>query len=147
QRNIFRSGVDPNTLVIDSNSGTGGTGLIDVSSPLDDNHAFVQTLYNNLLGRTGQVSELNLWVNLLVSPGGGRNAVVNGIKNSPEALGRIVENLYLKFLGRQADVPGRAGFINALEHGVRLDDIEAIFVTSPEYLSHINTDYFQSLYL
>jgi hypothetical protein len=34
-----------------------------------------------------------------------------------------------------------------LQHGGTEEQLETAFLTSPEYLSHINTDFVQSLYL
>jgi hypothetical protein len=112
---------------------------------LTSQRSFVQALYNDLLGRTGTLAELDQWVSVLGSHG--QAAVVNGIRLSPETLGRIVDPLYIRFLGRQSDSGGRAGWIGFLQQGGTLEALENAFLTAPEYLSHINTDYVQSLYL
>jgi hypothetical protein len=65
----------------------------------------------------------------------------------PESLERIVDSLYLRFLGRQSDTAGRAGWVSALQNGAILESIETGFLTSPEYLHHIDTDFVQSLYI
>ena len=110
-----------------------GTGQINAAMKLDDAHAFVQTLYNDLLGRTGTRSDLDGWVNALNRQG--RTAVVEGILYSGEALGRIVDQLYLRFLGRNSDAAGRPGWINFLQHGGTQEQVETLFLTSPEYVS------------
>jgi hypothetical protein len=137
--NIFFSTIAPADVV------KAVTGFIFVDQPLDSGQAFVQTLYTEVLGRTGSLTELGLWVNLLGTQG--QAAVVNGIRLSPEALGRIVDQLYIRFLGRQSDAGGRAGWIGFLQRGGTLEGLENAFLTAPEYISHINTDYVQSLYL
>jgi hypothetical protein len=139
QQNLFAPGVDPISVVI--NNG----GVVDVSNPLSPGRAFVQALYNEVLGRTGQLAELDGWVGLLNSQG--QQAVVNGILRSSEALGRIVDAYYLRFLGRASDPSGRAGWIGFLQSGNTEEQLETLFLTSPEYISHINTDYVQSLYI
>jgi hypothetical protein len=144
--NIFRPGTDPAFVVDDGVEGSlTGTGQINAAAKLDDAHAFVQTLYNNLLGRTGTPAELDLWSNLLARQG--QAVVVNDILHSSEALGRIVDSFYLRFLGRAADPGGRAGWIGYLQNGGTEEKTESLFLTSPEYLSHINVDFVQSLYL
>jgi hypothetical protein len=144
--NIFHSGVSPASVVDDGVEGRAtGTGQINAEAKLDDAHAFVQTLYNNLLGRTGALAELDPWVQLLNSQG--QAAVSNAILHSPEALGRIVDSFYLRFLGRQSDATGRAGWISFLQNGGTEEQVETQFLTSPEYISHIDTDFVQSLYL
>src|SRR5262249_5994674 len=54
---------------------------------------------------------------------------------------------YIRFLGRQSDTAGRNAWINILQHGASLESVEAGFITSPEYVSHIDTDFVQSLYI
>src|SRR5262249_42631501 len=120
-------------------------GTIDIGFRLDNKQALVQTLYNQLLGRTGSSAEIDGWGGLFNAQG--QAAVVNGSTKSPEALGRIVDQLYLRFLGRESDAGGRAGWIGFLSAGGTLEQVETLFLTSPEYLSHINTEFVQSLYL
>jgi hypothetical protein len=139
--NLFRPGINPNSVV---NAVTPG-GVVDVGNALSPGQALVQALYNEVLGRTGQLAELDPWVGLLNSQG--QQAVVNGILRSNEALGRIVDALYLRFLGRASDPSGRAGWIGFLQSGNTEEQLETLFLTSPEYISHINTDYVQSLYI
>lgn len=146
--NIFLGTITPDNVIDDRNSGAGtGTGDVDVSSPLSGNRSFVQALYNNTLGRSGSLAELDNWVSpsTTLNPES-RAAVANGILRSREALGRIIDGYYLQYLGRQSD-PGREGWINLLQSGARQEDVQAIFLSTPEFLSHINTDYVQALYL
>jgi hypothetical protein len=141
--NLLPSGRGPSQLVF---VGPGG-GAVDLGSnqALTQTQAFVQGLYNDLLGRTGTMAELNIWVNVLNTQG--QAAVANGILRSSESLGRVVDSLYLRFLGRNSDATGRAAWISALQHGATLESVESGFLTSPEYLSHIDTEYVQSLYI
>jgi len=138
-QNLFTAGVVPaNVVFMDQ-------GRIVLINQLTNEEAFVQALYNDLLGRTGTLVELDQWAGVLA--GHGQAAVVNGIRLSPEALGRVVDQLYIRFLGRQSDPGGRAGWIGFLQQGGTLEGLENAFLTAPEYISHINTDYVQSLYL
>src|SRR5207247_924513 len=130
EQNMFRSGVSPISVVIAT-----GTAGIDVSHPLSDPQAFVEALYNAVLGRTGSLNELDGWVSVLNTQGQG--VVVNAILRSAEGLGRIVDGFYLRFLGRQADANGRTGWINFLQHGGTEAQLVNIFLTSPEYIGHI----------
>jgi hypothetical protein len=143
--NIFQAGVLLDAVVDSATQGDrNGTGQINAGA-LDSPNAFVQTLYNEVLGRTGTSSELDTWVSVLDMQG--QATVVNDILHSSEALGRIVDSFYLRFLGRAADPGGRAGWIGFLQNGGTEEEIESLFLTSPEYLSHINVDFVQSLYL
>ncbi len=141
RNNIF--GAAPNLVIDDSVSGAAtGTGVIDVSAPLSAGRAFVQALYNDALGRSGTLAELDGW---LAIPNVNQAVIVNGILRSREALGRVVDGYYLQYLGRQSDA-GREGWINLLQSGVSAENVQAAFLSSPEFLGHIDTDYVQALY-
>jgi hypothetical protein len=136
----------PSSEVFISNGGTVNTSNSLISNSLVFSPpAFVQTLYLDDLGRVGGTSEINGWVSVFNAQG--QAAVVNGIFRSSESLGRIVDSFYLRFLGRQSDPGGRAGWISFLQNGGTQEQLETDFLTSPEYLAHINTDFVQSLYI
>ena len=115
-----------------------------MGSPLSQAQAFVQTLYNHVLRRTGSIEELIPWTNLLASQG--QAAVVAGILHSPESLGRIVDDLYMRLLGRQTDSIGRNNWIGFLASGGSVEQLEDLILTSPEYIGQ-NANWVQSLYL
>jgi hypothetical protein len=145
RQNIFTAGVNPSTIAFDASHGAGFSGMLDVSSALSTQRSFVQTLYNQMLGRTGAISELDPWVQVLNTQG--QSAVVQGIAKSSEALTRVVDGLYLRFLGRAALIGEESGWIAYLQGGGTLEAVENAFLTSQEYINHINTDYVQSLYI
>jgi hypothetical protein len=129
---------------------TGG-GTVDTSNSLLSNAsissppAFIATLYLDDLGRVGSTAEINAWVSVFNADG--QAAVVNGIFRSGESLGHLVDSFYLRFLGRQSDPGGRAGWISFLQNGGTEEQLETGFLTSPEYLAHIDVDFVQSLYI
>jgi hypothetical protein len=141
RQNIFSNGVTPADVTF---AGTGG-GFTDVQEPLSSQRASIQALFNEVLGRSGTLADLDGWVNVL--NGQGQAAVVNGILRSSESLGRIVDAFYIRFLGRQSDTSGRNGWVNFLKQNGTEEQLENLFLTSPEYLGHINTDFVQSLYI
>jgi hypothetical protein len=141
EQNIFSNGVTPSDVTF---AGQGG-GFSDVFDPLTSQRASVQALYNEVLGRTGSLAELDSWVSIVNTQG--QAAVVNDILRSPESLGRIVDAFYLRFLGRQSDASGRTSWVTFLQNGGTEEQLENAFLTSPEYLGHINTDFVQSLYI
>jgi hypothetical protein len=146
QRNMFNAAITPTNVINDRTHGSAtGTGNIDVGNALSPPRAFVQALYNELLGRTGSLSELDGWVTIFNQRG--QPAVVNGILRSTESLGRIVDTFYLRFLGRNSDSAGRAGWVQFLQRGGTLEAMTTAFVTSTEYINRINVDYVQSLYI
>jgi hypothetical protein len=143
QHNIFQGGISPNQVIADGSNG--GTGVVDYTQNLIGDRAFVQTLYQHLLGRTGAPAEIDGWVAQM--PGMGQGGVANAILNSDEALGRIVEVYYIDYLGRAGDAGEIADWVYQLHHGWSPEAVQAGFIDSPEFLGHINTDYVQALYL
>jgi hypothetical protein len=156
--NLF-SVADPNTVIKDgthnttTGGGTIGTGLIDIgATQLTADQAYVQTLYNHFLGRSGTVDELNGWVTVLQTAG--RTAVDNAIFHSPEGLGHVVDAFYLHYLQRStAGDPGRDGWIHYLQAGHTEEDFAVALIASPEYLDRvrgtfggIDSSFVESLY-
>jgi hypothetical protein len=149
---------DPTTVVKDGthNTLTGsdtGTGTINTggTTQLTEAEEFVATLYENFLGRTGTLQEWDMWVS--VFPNLGQSGVANAIAHSPESLKRIVDGLYLKFLGRAADAGGEAGFIGFLQQGGTIEQAINIFLSSDEYFNRVKDtfgdtqqSFIQSLY-
>ncbi|HEV8062702.1 MAG TPA: DUF4214 domain-containing protein [Gemmataceae bacterium] len=137
QQNFFS--VTPSTVIF------APTGSVDTTDSIVSNAAFVQTLYTKLLGRSASSSEVSFWVSAIGAQG--QAGVANDILRSSESLGPIVDKLYIQFLGRQSDSSGRAAWIGFLQNGGTEEQVETAFLASPEYLSHIDTDFVQSLYL
>jgi hypothetical protein len=141
--NIFDAGVVPASLV--AVVGAGGTA--DVSQALSPQRAFVQAAYNDILGRTATLGELDGWVAAMAAGGAAGPAnVVSGILRSDESLGRIVDGYYLQYLGRAPDFVGRAYWVGQIKSGMTLEAVQAGFASSPEFLANNNTDSVQGLY-
>jgi hypothetical protein len=143
QNNIFAVS-NPQTVI----TATGGVTV--KATALTANAAFVQTLYLDFLRRTGDLSNPNDaggWVTLL-GQGMSSTAVASGIARSAEGLGVAVDGLYHRFLGRDADPAGRAGFVTSLQAGGTLEGVIRAMLASPEYQSRFPTDssFVQSLY-
>jgi hypothetical protein len=124
---------------------------VDKTGILSPNAAFVETLYQTLLKRTGDTSsaaDAGGWVSLLDKGTLTQAAVAQAISHSPEALGLVVDGLYLKVLGRTADAAGRAAFVNLLANGGTLEQATAALMSSPEYVGMAGSDagFVQSLY-
>ncbi len=143
QLDIFDNPANSNSAVVTAS----GSGTINANQALDANHAFVQTLYNNMLGRTGKMAELNSWVTTLTTGGAnGQANVINGIMRSDEALDRVIDQYYLEYLGRTSDAAGEAYWVKLIDGGMTLAQVQAGFLSSPEFLSDNNSDYIQGLY-
>ncbi len=101
---------------------------------LSANQRFVQALYLDGLKRLGSVAELNGWVGNL--PGMGQGGVSEGILRSREALTRVVDSMYLQYLGRPADLLGETGFTNDMLAGATEEEVSADILSSPEFQAH-----------
>jgi hypothetical protein len=112
------------------------TAPVTAANGLTANQQFIQSLYNDLLGRSGSISELNFWVNLL--PSQGRTGVARSIVNSGETQGDLVDVIFGRMLGRVADPSGRAFWINFLRNGGTLEGVLAGFAGSAEFIVRQN---------
>jgi hypothetical protein len=149
QMNIF--GVaDPTTVIHDQHNDPTLASVV-ATSPLTGNAAYVETLYLDFLHRTGDLNpndhDAAGWVSAL-GKGMPAATAANLIARSPEALGVDVDGLYHRFLGRDADAAGRAGFVGYLQNGGTLEGASRLILASPEYQSHFPTDssFVRSLY-
>jgi hypothetical protein len=131
-----------------------GTGTIIVgtaSAQLSADQQFVQAVFNDFLGRSGALDELNGWVAVL--PTIGNTGAANSIIRSPEALTRLVDGFYQKYLGRTADPAGAQAWVTNIENGMTEEQVISGFLGAPEYLDHLQSTgnspdaaYVQSLY-
>ena len=95
----------------------------------EPNSAFVQSIYVNLLGRTGSFSELSMWISVLNSQG--RQAVALGILGSTEYSRIAVRQLYSTLLHRTS-IPSDAEISGWVNLSPNLLAIEAAIAGSME---------------
>jgi hypothetical protein len=91
-----------------------------VGAPLTGNAAFVQTLYEQLLKRTGNTNsptDAGSWISYLNSNTMTPTQVVNGIEHAPEALQTLVNGLYLKIMHSPGTTAETAPYLSTLEGG------------------------------
>jgi hypothetical protein len=144
QRNLFAV-ANPQTVI----SATGGVTVN--ATALSANAAFVDVLYEDFLKRPGDTTSANDaggWVALL--NGATPPATVAGaIIRSAEALGLVVDGLYLKVLGRVSDPAGRAAFVSFLQNGGTLEQAVTGMMSSPEFNGLTGSDggFVEALYL
>jgi hypothetical protein len=127
--NIFAVS-DPQTVI-------SAIGTSVKTTALSANAAFVDVLYEDFLKRPGDTSnpsDAGSWVTML-NGGASRASVAAAIVGSAEALGLVVDGLYLKVLGRTADPGGRAAFVSFLQNGGTIEQAVVGLVNSPEYLA------------
>lgn len=101
--------------------------------------SFVNSLYQNLLGRAPDMAGLDLWSGELFA-GVSHRQVATAFWQSAEHRGREVDQFYQTFLHRSADAGGRAGWVNALLAGTSEFDVARMFLTSAEYQAAHGSD-------
>jgi hypothetical protein len=96
--------------------------------------AFVNSLYQNLLGRSALGSELSIWLNALAQSET-RAQVAAGFLNSAEYAKEEVDQFYSQWLNRQPDPSGLAAWEAALANGISDEQAAASFGASAEFMS------------
>jgi uncharacterized delta-60 repeat protein len=76
----------------------------------------------------------------LLAQGMSRTEVAQIVLGSQEAHGVVVSDYYRQFLARQAQLGEMQGWVAALNHGVRPEQVAAAIQNSPEYLAPLLTD-------
>lgn len=124
-----------------------------INSPEYDSHtgalsnsAYVQNIYEQVLGRQADAGGLQGWTDVLAQ-GASRASLVTAVVDSSEFQGHYVnqsnaayaEALYEHVLGRQGDAAGLQGWVNALNNNVESRiDLANIFVNSAEFQTHLS---------
>jgi hypothetical protein len=113
-------------------------GLIGLTVNLGDgqgdaNARFVDQLYQDLLGRQAEPAGLALWKGQVDQGLMTRAQVAAGIAGSPEYLTGVVQKAYEQFLHRAGDPGGVAGWVQFLQAGHTIEQMESGIVGSPEY--------------
>ena len=107
---------------------------------------FVDRLYANILGRTGDEDGINTWAMLLADGTQNGATASYGFVNSAEFLNsgltndRKVEIFYNTFLNREADAAGKKFWVDALNAGVDIEKIFEGFVMSEEFAGICNPE-------
>ena len=149
-RNNIWSVTTPTQVVKDSANNTAavspnmvaGTGIADVGTSgqqLTGNQQYVQSLYNQFLLRTGTLTEINGWANLLPSSPSqaAMQPVATSIITSSESYGTYVTGLYNTLLQRSPDSAGLNGWVSQLQAGGTKESVAASITGSPEYLGRL----------
>jgi hypothetical protein len=113
----------------------GGTSN-SVTVTLTANEVFVESLYQTLLGRSGDGSGLAFFTGQL-DQGVPRSQVVAEIEASPEYRAVQVQALYQHYMHRAADPSGLAGGVSFLLGGGTVEQLTAGLIGSPEYFQKI----------
>jgi Domain of unknown function (DUF4214) len=123
--------------------------------------AFVQQLYQNVLGRPGEAGGAQFWQNALAT-GTGRGGVLLGFAESPENQAKTLPTagdknnaeayrLYQAALDRTPDQGGLSFWSSALKGGATSDQVAQSFIGSSEFQTKYGTlspsDFVSQLYL
>jgi hypothetical protein len=100
--------------------------------------AFVNSLYQNILGRTADPAGLAAWLGGLAE-GQSRTQVAAGFLSSAEHIQQEVDQLYGQFLNRQPGSSEAAAWESALANGLTYDMAAASFGASGEFFSDQQT--------
>jgi hypothetical protein len=109
---------------------SGGPGTGNFSG----NEAFLNQAYLDILGRRFDDVGHAYWMGQM-QQGMSREAVMQGIENSPECLRRKINQAYHDLLGRNADAVGYAAWSDVLAHGGTMTDVRAGIAASVEFNS------------
>jgi hypothetical protein len=95
----------------------------------DPNSKYVAQLYQDLLHRPADAGAA-FWVNALDAGSMNRSQVAGALLGSSEYLSGVVAGFYNKYLHRN---PDNNGFVNAMQHGLRDEQVIEAIVGSSEY--------------
>ena len=93
----------------------------------------MNSLYTNVLGRTGEAAGVQSWLNALTT-GTSRATVAADFVNSPESTTRVVNGDYTAFLERVGEPSGVNFWLNQIQtKTLTLPQVAADFLGSTEY--------------
>lgn len=98
--------------------------------------SWVAWLYQVVLDRAPTDSEVGGW-SAVLGRGVSRFDVAKGFVYSTEGLSRVVDGYYVHNLHRRADAGGVAGWVHAIQDGMRSEQIVAGIVGSAEYRQNV----------
>src|SRR5262249_41771511 len=133
KRDFLASDPDP------ASPSASAAGLMPDTNTLHGDIAFINGLYQDLLGRAADMTGMAYWMNLMLM-GESRAEVAQCVWDSPEHLGMEVDQLYLTLLHRPADPIGQTYWVNHLLGGMNEADVEAGILSSAEYQGEHPTD-------
>ena len=131
-------GSEENPFTFDLIYGYGSTGLSPEQLRQLSIRTFVETLYVNALGRTYDLTGRDYWVGEL-NKGASATSVVTGFINSPEFIGKDLDNaafvnlLYKVFFNRTPSAAEASNWVGALEGGASRTQIINEFAKTPEW--------------
>jgi Domain of unknown function (DUF4214) len=112
--------------------------LINIQVQAKDNDsAFIEEMYEERLGRLASQAELAAWLKVFQTSG--QSAVATGIEQSLEARTDLVEEFYLRYLGRAALNGEEQGWVQLLMKGETEEQVIAGILSSSEFYTRTQT--------
>ena len=101
------------------------------------NQAYVQGLYQAVLGRAPTAADVTFWSGQLAA-GASRMAIAEQILNSGESIADEIKLDYLNILGRNADPGSLNQWVSMIQNGQMTEpQVASILLTSPEFFNRI----------
>jgi hypothetical protein len=98
------------------------------------NKAWIDTMYQNLLGRPADATGESYWLGQLAA-GVSRAQVAYGFAAGPERESQRITDDYMHYLGRQPDAQGLTYWLGQFASGFTNESLITGFVTSDEYFA------------
>ena len=111
----------------------------EFQAKFSSNQAFVQGLYQAVLGRAATASDLTFWTGQLAG-GAPRMAIAQQILNSTESIADEINLDYLNTLGRNADSNSLNQWVSMIQNGQMTEaQVASVLLCSPEFFNRILT--------
>ncbi|HEV3005414.1 MAG TPA: DUF4214 domain-containing protein, partial [Pirellulales bacterium] len=126
------------TVSIEDDGGTMATAttiVINGHTAADDNSAFVQGAFNNLLNRAADSGSLSAFLSAIAN-GMSPSAATQAITRSDEYLEGVIQQAYRDYLGRAAESAGLQFWLIQMRHGLTEAQMDSAFIASPEFFDH-----------
>lgn len=114
------------------NSAMAGVKATEIQQKTGNNGLAIESLYNNILGRSGDAAGMDYWKNA-AAKGTSIADIASAIRNSPESQVKTLQSMYSNILGRASDPAGLDFWKSKLAQGTSLYEIEQAFRNSAEY--------------
>jgi hypothetical protein len=115
-----------------ANGGQNSTTRVFTITLTNQNVTFVQHVYQDLLGRTGDAAGVVFWSTML-GQGVSRAQLSSNVQHSGEYFTHEASQLYTTYLRRAADVGGLANLSGLLAQGISVEQARAVLLGSTEY--------------
>jgi hypothetical protein len=99
---------------------------------------YIDRLYQTLGGRSASDAEITQWYDTVNA--GNRRALTDQLVLSDFFAGEMIDDLYLRALGRSADPGGRAYWLDQMARGLKLGKLGVYFYGSAEYYARGGTN-------